>query len=964
MALDLRKNFARGLLAADITAGATQIVLNPGQNLPTTAGSFPLTIWDHLTYPDPAEDINLEIVTASYAGITNTFNIVRAQEGTSAVSHSQGNRAALHYTAQMSVDDLANHEHAASAVISGQFVDSRISESSVTQHEGAIDHGFIAGLLDDDHIQYHTDGRANSWLAAGHETTYTHSDIALNTIHRGVTSGNPHNVTVGDIGASPTTHRHDTETLEHDAVNSDGGAFSFTTTGLVTFNQRIASANYEAANKLTAAATNAGELDFIAASKKLDVEDNAIVDQDYSSDASPTFATVDLTGVTDGNLPYMASGAAGFADSPLRTDGTDLISTGVVQATEFAKTGWPKTPGVTLSFDNASKVFTVTDGGSAYYYIQGVKYVLGGNKTVDLDTSGAAEGSWFIYFVGSILTASQTPWVIKDEDKAFVAYLYWDNTNNKEIFLGYELHSFTMDGKTHHRFHDCGGAAWSSGLLVADAGSEQINISAGEFHDEDIDIIISDGAGAGLFEQVLSPAELPIYYRSGASDWRIYEKADKANVTDVGYIDGGNALHYNKLNGTWASVATTVGKHVAYYVVATNDQTEPVCLIMGQRTDNLLAQAKENNVFSGLVLAGMPFQELVVVARVIVKNVAGSPYYSIEDITDLRATNAQGNVTSPLITDHGGLGGLADDDHAQYLLADGTRALVGAWDMGSQALTNVNMDTGDINVAVVNTEWDAAYTHSQVSSGNPHSVTPTELSLVIGTDVLAEQTIGIADNNLVEMDDADAADDDYAKFTANGLEGRSYSEVLSDLSGQASSAFDMNGQDLINGGVLILTEQAAAEAHAAGKGQFWVKTATPNEPWFDNDAGTEIPLDNRFVHRGDPATADWHETGSKAVLNTDNTWRDLDCSSIVPANAVAIMFSIIVEDDAASSSFAIRKNGNSNVFNAAWVRTQVANVLMDNVLISACDENQVVEYKGNNVAFSNIYLTVMGWWLA
>lgn len=42
-------------------------------------------------------------------------------------------------------------------------------------------------------------------------------------------------------------------------------------------------------------------------------------------------------------------------------------------------------------------------------------------------------------------------------------------------------------------------------------------------------------------------------------------------------------------------------------------------------------------------------------------------------------------------------------------------------------------------------------------------------------------TIGIADDNQVEMDDADAADNDYAKFTANGLEGRSYSEVRSDL---------------------------------------------------------------------------------------------------------------------------------------------------------------------------------------
>lgn len=56
------------------------------------------------------------------------------------------------------------------------------------------------------------------------------------------------------------------------------------------------------------------------------------------------------------------------------------------------------------------------------------------------------------------------------------------------------------------------------------------------------------------------------------------------------------------------------------------------------------------------------------------------------------------------------------------------------------------------------------------------------VNLEIGTDVLAQQTIGIADDNLLEVDDADAADNDYAKFTANGLEGRSYSEVKTDLS--------------------------------------------------------------------------------------------------------------------------------------------------------------------------------------
>ena len=438
--------------------------------------------------------------------------------------------------------------------------------------------------------------------------------------------------------------------------------------------------------------------------------------QDIHTGATPTFAGLTLSGLTGSRLMATSAGSvvestdltswvAGTSNQVNVTDDADgtitlstpqdihtgatptfagLISTGIVQATGFAKTGWPLSPGVTLSFDNGTRTLTVTDGGSAYYYINGVKYTLGGNKTVVIDDT---EGEWFIYFSGDTLTASQIPWVINDDDKALVAILYWDATNNVEIITGYELHSYVMDSATHSRLHHAGGAAWESGLLASDAGSETVNVSAGDFHDEDIEITISDGAGGSLWEQVLSPAELPVYYRSGASDWRKVETASKANATDAGYVSGTD-LQYNLLSGTWSSAPANVAKYVAYYVVGTNDISEPVALIMGQREDNTLALARENNVFSGLSLSGIPFTEMIVLARLILKETAGGVYYTLEDVTDLRATNSVGSIISPLITDHGGLAGLADDDHAQYLLVDGTRAMTGAIDLGDFGMTN------------------------------------------------------------------------------------------------------------------------------------------------------------------------------------------------------------------------------------------------------------------------------------
>jgi hypothetical protein len=81
---------------------------------------------------------------------------------------------------------------------------------------------------------------------------------------------------------------------------------------------------------------------------------------------------------------------------------------------------------------------------------------------------------------------------------------------------------------------------------------------------------------------------------------------------------------------------------------------------------------------------------------------------------------------------------------------------------------------------------------------------------VADTDYQSALTFGIANTNAVQIDHASVADNDYAKFTASGLEGRSYSEVLGDLSGQAGSAFDFNSQNLtsvgtINSGAITAT---------------------------------------------------------------------------------------------------------------------------------------------------------------
>ena len=73
-------------------------------------------------------------------------------------------------------------------------------------------------------------------------------------------------------------------------------------------------------------------------------------------------------------------------------------------------------------------------------------------------------------------------------------------------------------------------------------------------------------------------------------------------------------------------------------------------------------------------------------------------------------------------------------------------------------------------------------------------------------------TFGIANDNAVEIDDADAANGDYAKFTANGLEGRDASQVLSDIGAAAlagSSSQDFATRTLT---CLLYTSDAADDS--------------------------------------------------------------------------------------------------------------------------------------------------------
>ncbi len=120
-------------------------------------------------------------------------------------------------------------------------IDGGTLDLEFTLVEANIDHNALANYIANQHIDwtsasdnFSTSGTITGGFAAGISDydKFLVSDTGIIKYRTGTQ-------VLSDIGASPSTHLHDGETLQHDGVNSDGGAYSFSTTGLVTFNQSL-----------------------------------------------------------------------------------------------------------------------------------------------------------------------------------------------------------------------------------------------------------------------------------------------------------------------------------------------------------------------------------------------------------------------------------------------------------------------------------------------------------------------------------------------------------------------------------------------------------------------------------------------------------------------------------------------------------------------------------------------------
>jgi len=150
----------------------------------------------------------------------------------------------------------------------------------------------------------------------------------------------------------------------------------------------------------------------------------------------------------------------------------------------------------TLSFDDASRTFTVTPvSGSWTYYDHGVLYTV--SSPVSLQITNTS-GSRFIRITtdGTLHESSSAP---DFKNNVYLAYVYWNADTQKAYIVGDERHGYQRDTTWHSNQHLNVGTVWRSGgaptYTLNDATAITLGIGAPiNIADEDLLHVITNSA--------------------------------------------------------------------------------------------------------------------------------------------------------------------------------------------------------------------------------------------------------------------------------------------------------------------------------------------------------------------------------------------------------------------------------------------------------------------------------------
>ena len=174
--------------------------------------------------------------------------------------------------------------------------------------------------------------------------------------------------------------------------------------------------------------------------------------------------------------------------------------------------------------------------------------------------------------------------------------------------------------------------------------------------------------------------------------------------------------------------------------------------------------------------------------------------------------------------------------------------------------------------------------------------------------VQAAVTFGIANTNKVQIDHASVADNDYAKFTASGVEGRSAAQVLGDISAIGTSLAD--GYFLMgNGSNVANTVTPSGDVDISNSGVFSIVDNKVDEANLKVSNG---PTNGQFLsaQSGNTGGLTWAAAGG---THTEQGW-DVYTShtgSTTASDGTAYMFARRIDSNNDGLYIMLWKNGAS-----------------------------------------------------
>lgn len=254
------------------------------------------------------------------------------------------------------------------------------------------------------------------------------------------------------------------------------------------------------------------------------------------------------------------------------------------------------------------------------------------------------------------------------------------------------------------------GAQFASGSIVTENGSTPgaIDVTPGEYY-YGMRQFLPAGMTAGSFRGL---------YQDGLGGTTL---GSVLNTVPSGFYDDGS--------GTLAAVPSN--RYVKHVLVLCGDGAEEIySLIYGQTTYVQLQDA-----IDGLLPTYPSFVEETVTPIAAIVMQQGSS--NIHDIASLRRLSGFVGGAGAAVTDHGALTGLADNDHPQYLLRDGSNPMTANLDLGGFTLTNVGSALpGTTTAAAVSQIPDQAnaegVSSDKARADHVHNI-PTATPVTIGT---------------------------------------------------------------------------------------------------------------------------------------------------------------------------------------------------------------------------------------